>query len=79
MAIFRKRFSSYQGILKIKDLYGGGILMDETVKESLKFLLEINDPQTKFKESKRSLQDINYERLANIADLLGMSDLYLKE
>ena len=53
--------------------------MDETVKESLKFLLEINDPQKKFKESKRSLQDINYERLANIADLLGMSDLYLKE
>ena len=53
--------------------------MDETVKESLKFLLEINDPQTKFKESKRSLQDINYERLANIADLLAMSDLYLKE
>ena len=53
--------------------------MDETVKESLKLLLEINDPQTKFKESKRSLQDINYERLANIDDLLGMSDLYLKE
>lgn len=53
--------------------------MDETVKESLKFLLEINDPQTEFKESKRSLQDINYEGLANIADLLGMSDLYLKE
>ncbi|WP_288638874.1 hypothetical protein [uncultured Lentilactobacillus sp.] len=64
--------------------------MDETVKESLKFLLDCNDPDSKGvmkKDQKghlivgtqKDLMEINYERLVNIADVLGMSYLYLKE
>lgn len=62
--------------------------MDETVKESLKILLDCNDPASgELKEknedgnfvecSKKQYMEFNYERLANIADLLGMSELYL--
>lgn len=62
--------------------------MDKSVKESMKILLEFNDPATgdlKVKNqngtyrvgSQKDLKELNYEQLANIADLLGMSELYL--
>lgn len=51
----------------------------ETVKEALETLISTNDkdlnPET-FK-SVEDAQDFNYEVLCNIADQLGMSELYL--
>jgi len=61
----------------------------KNVREALKFLLEYNDsklnPNLKTRYSNggwvastsKDVQEVNYESLANMADLLGMSDLYL--
>lgn len=63
----------------------------ENVREALKILLEYNDselnPNLKIGETGGSqreatvkdVQEFNSGLLANIADLLGMSDLYLGE
>lgn len=51
----------------------------ETVKEALETLISVNDKQLN-PESFRNVedaQDFNYEILCDIADKLGMSDLYL--
>lgn len=66
----------------------------ENVKDALKELITLNDPNTTFgkvstitdsgvKTNKRKfelkdLQESNYELLANVCDLLGMSDIYLE-
>lgn len=60
----------------------------ETVKEALKELININQA-TKIitrKENGKSreitvkeLQEINFETLVNVCDLLGMKELYLGE
>ena len=49
----------------------------ETVREVLEDLIEFNEADT---ESliKDDVQEINLERLCNLCDLLGMSDIYLK-
>ena len=65
----------------------------ENVKDSLKELVTLNDPNTTFdkvstitdsgvkinrrKFELKDLQESNYELLANVCDLLGMSDIYL--
>lgn len=61
----------------------------ENIREDLKFLLEYNDhnlnPDLKIGEpggpqreaTVEDVQEINSEFLVSIADLLGMSDLYL--
>ena len=67
---------------------------DENVKDTLKQLVRLNEPGTTFgkvstivdngiKTDKREftikdLQESNYELLANVCDLLGMSDIYLE-
>lgn len=64
------------------------------VKDALKQLIRLNEPGTTFgkvstivdngiKTDKREftikdLQESNYELLANVCDLLGMSDIYLE-
>lgn len=66
----------------------------ENVKDALKQLVQLNGPGTTFgkvstivdngiKTDKREftikdLQESNYELLANVCDLLGMSDIYLE-
>lgn len=66
----------------------------ENVKDALKQLVQLNEPGTTFgkvstivdngiKTDKRKftikdLQESNYELLANVCDLLGMSDIYLE-
>lgn len=66
----------------------------ENVKDALKQLVRLNEPDTTFgkvstivdnriKTDKREftikdLQESNYELLANVCDLLGMSDIYLE-
>ena len=66
----------------------------ENVKDALKQLVRLNEPGTTFgkvstivdngiKTDKREfaikdLQESNYELLANVCDLLGMSDIYLE-
>lgn len=66
----------------------------ENVKDALKQLIRLNEPGTTFgkvstivdngiKTDKREftikdLQESNYELLANVCDLLGMSDIYLE-
>ncbi len=66
----------------------------ENVKDALKQLVRLNEPGTTFgkvsttvdngiKIDKREftikdLQESNYELLANVCDLLGMSDIYLE-
>lgn len=66
----------------------------ENVKDALKELVTLNDPNTTFdkvstitdsgvkinrrKFELKDLQESNYELLANVCDLLGMSDIYLK-
>ena len=66
----------------------------ENVKDALKQLVQLNEPGTTFgkvstivdngiKTDKREftikdLQESNYELLANVCDLLGMSDIYLE-
>ena len=66
----------------------------ENVKDALKQLVQLNEPGTTFgkvstivdngiKTDKReftikNLQESNYELLANVCDLLGMSDIYLE-
>lgn len=65
----------------------------ENVKDALKELVTLNDPNTTFdkvstitdsgvkinrrKFELKDLQESNYELLANVCDLLGMSDIYL--
>lgn len=65
----------------------------ENVKDALKELITLNDPNTTFgkvstiidsgvktgerKFELKDLQKSNYELLANICDLLGMSEIYL--
>ena len=65
----------------------------ENVKDALKELITLNDPNTTFgkvstiidsgvktgerKFELKDLQESNYELLANICDLLGMSEIYL--
>lgn len=67
----------------------------ENVRDALKELITLNDPNTTFgkvstiidsgvKTSERKfelkdLQESNYELLANICDLLGMSEIYLND
>lgn len=66
----------------------------ENVKDALKELVTLNDPNTTFdkvstitdsgvkinrrKLELKDLQESNYELLANVCDLLGMSDIYLE-
>lgn len=66
----------------------------ENVKDALKELITLNDPNTTFdkvstitdsgvkinrrKFELKDLQESNYELLANVCDLLGMSDIYLE-
>lgn len=66
----------------------------ENVRQVLEELVAINDPKNKLGEIKeqdenglifserpataRDLQEINYDDLCNVCDLLGMSDIYLK-
>lgn len=66
----------------------------ENVKDALKELVTLNDPNTTFdkvstitdsgvkinrrKFGLKDLQESNYELLANVCDLLGMSDIYLE-
>lgn len=63
----------------------------ENVKDIIKELVELNDPETEFtkvstishsgkderKPKIKDLQETNYELLANMCDLLGMSEIYL--
>ena len=65
----------------------------ENVKDALKELVTLNDPNTTFdkvstitdsgvkinrrKFELKDLQESNYELLDNVCDLLGMSDIYL--
>lgn len=67
----------------------------ENVKDSLKELVILNDPNTTFgkvstiidsgvktgerKFELKDLQESNYELLANICDLLVMSEIYLND
>lgn len=67
----------------------------ENVKDALKELVNLNNPNTTFgkvstiidsgvKTGKRKfelkdLQESNYELLANVCDLLGMSEIYLDD
>ncbi|BEI53647.1 hypothetical protein [Lactiplantibacillus plantarum] len=63
----------------------------ENVREALKFLLEYNDttlnPNLKSRvnggkwdpSTVNEVQATNYDTLAQAADMLGMSDLYLNE
>lgn len=66
----------------------------ENVKDALKELVTLNDSNTTFdkvstitdsgvkinrrKFELKDLQESNYELLANVCDLLGMSDIYLE-
>ena len=66
----------------------------ENVKDALKELVTLNDPNTTFdkvstitdsgvkinrrKFELKDLQESNYELLANVCDLLGVSDIYLE-
>lgn len=66
----------------------------ENVKDALKELVTLNDPNTTFdkvstitdsgvkinrrKFELKDLQESNYELLANVCDLLGMSDICLE-
>lgn len=66
----------------------------ENVRDALKELIRLNEPGVTYskvsiitdsgiKKSQREfvirdLQDSNYELLANVCDLLGMSDVYLE-
>ena len=67
----------------------------ENVRDALKELVTLNDPNTTFgkvstiidsgvktgerKFELKDLQESNYELLANVCDLLGMSEIYLDE
>ena len=62
--------------------------MHDNVKDCLKELLAFNDPESKNFTVKENLQfrrqgtmkdlkELNTEDLRNLADLLGMTDLYL--
>ena len=67
----------------------------DNVKDALKKLVRLNEPGTVFGKVStitdggvktgerefaiRDLQDSNYALLANVCDLLGMSEVYLEE
>ncbi|MGZ0156502.1 hypothetical protein ACXJQ9_04290 [Lactobacillus johnsonii] len=67
----------------------------ENVRDALKELVALNNPNTTFgkvstiidsgaktgerKFELKDLQESNYELLANICDLLGMSEIYLND
>lgn len=67
----------------------------ENVRDALKELVTLNDPNTTFgkvstiidsgvktgerKFELKDLQESNYELLANVCDLLGMSEIYLDD
>ena len=67
----------------------------ENVRDALKELVTLNDPNTTFgkvstiidsgvktgnrKFEVKDLQESNYELLANVCDLLGMSEIYLND
>ena len=62
--------------------------MHDNVKDCLKELLDFNDPESKnftvmenieFRRpgTMKDLKELNTENLRNLADLLGMTDLYL--
>lgn len=89
MALLRSgEKSNYQRIGEI-------IMNYENVKDALKELVALNSPGTTFgkvstitdsgvktgerKFEVKDLQESNYELLANVCDLLGMSDIYLDE
>ena len=56
----------------------------ENLREALEFLNDINSPssavtnQDNQPASVEDMKELNTEALANVADLLGMSDLYKK-
>lgn len=55
----------------------------ESVREALEFLINVNESEQKdttvngYEATYEDLAECNREALYNIADLLGMSDLYL--
>jgi hypothetical protein len=57
----------------------------ESVRETLEFLFDINSKssavtnQDNQPASVDDMKELNMEALANVADLLGMSDLYLND
>lgn len=67
----------------------------ENVRDALKELVRLNEPGTTYSKVStiidsgikkderdftiRDLQDSNYELLANVCDLLGMSEVYLED
>lgn len=61
----------------------------ENVKEALTELMEINDPSNQWANVKtdygerdfkaKDLAEMNFDILAQVCDLLGMSDIYLGE
>lgn len=57
----------------------------ESVRETLEFLFDINSKssavtnQDNQPASVDDMKELNMEALANVADLLGMSDLYLDD
>jgi hypothetical protein len=57
----------------------------ENLREALEFLLDINSPssavtnQDNQPASVDDMKELNMEALANVADLVGMSDLYLDD
>lgn len=67
----------------------------ENIRDALKELVALNNPNTTFgkvstiidsgvktgerKFELKDLQESNYELLANICDLLGMSEIYLND
>lgn len=57
----------------------------KSVREALEFLIDINSQssavtnQDNQPASVEDMKELNMEALANVADLLGMSDLYLDD
>ena len=52
----------------------------ETVREALEFLETINNPKCEVKSATvKDVQEMNYETIASLCDLLGMSDVYLRD
>lgn len=60
-------------------------MQSESVRETLEFLFDINSESSSVTNkdnrpvSVDDMKELNMEALVNIADLLGMSDLYLGE
>lgn len=88
MALHGKRLQSSQERTRKTTEY-------ENVRDALKELVRLNEPGTTYSKVStiidsgikkderdftiRDLQDSNYELLANVCDLLGMSEVYLED